>query len=577
MGTVNATTLWTWAAPWVVPAGLASQDVTVHYTAVDADGFSGEGEVGLSIRNAPPAPEIVGPPLLVQEQPYYIAAPDLRVAGRVRSAERLTVTLYANGAPVTRTRSVGWTPALGSNWQATPSLPEDGRYDLRAGALSDFGLTSALGLTRAVILDTQPPLVTLSALPPFTRALGLDFDWQAVETGSGVATQGLQRFAAGAWNTLISGGAGYHHTYLSLQEGHYRFRAQAVDGVGHVGHSAEQAVVVDRTRPGLTLQVSAESLYAYVDGTAIYYGPATGVFTVTATGNDPLAGLAGVTFPAATTPGAAYPLAGAATAEATHVYTFTEAATFADAAVVTAADRAGNVSQATFHVFRDATPPDVWVSAPARVTTNTVPLTWGGQDGDAGLAWYDVDLRLADGAWQRVLTHTHAVAHTFTDLAGDRYGFRVTATDHVGNAATAERTVALVQITKYYYHGGQRVALRRAGVVYFLHPDHLGSTSLTTDAAGNVVARQRYLPYGQERWTTGDAPTDFGFTGQRAVPGTGLMYYRARFYHPALGRFISADTVVPSPGDPQSLNRYSYVQNNPLKYTDPSGHRWVRS
>jgi hypothetical protein len=72
----------------------------------------------------------------------------------------------------------------------------------------------------------------------------------------------------------------------------------------------------------------------------------------------------------------------------------------------------------------------------------------------------------------------------------------VTATDRVGNATTAERTVARVQITKYYYHGGQRVALRRAGVVYYLHTDHLGSTSLTTDAAGNVVPLGRgYLTH----------------------------------------------------------------------------------
>jgi len=111
----------------------------------------------------------------------------------------------------------------------------------------------------------------------------------------------------------------------------------------------------------------------------------------------------------------------------------------------------------------------------------------------------------------------------------------------VGNTATAERTVALAQITKYYYHGGQRVALRHA--LYFLHPsrlradtDHLGSTSLTTDAVGNVVARRRYAPYGKERWAAGALPTDCGFTGQRDVPGTGLMYYRARYYHPALGR-----------------------------------------
>jgi hypothetical protein len=50
------------------------------------------------------------------------------------------------------------------------------------------------------------------------------------------------------------------------------------------------------------------------------------------------------------------------------------------------------------------------------------------------------------------------------------------------------------------------------------------------------------------------------------------MYYRARFYHPALGRFISADTIVPEPGQPQDFNRYSYVRNSPLRFVDPTGH-----
>jgi hypothetical protein len=50
------------------------------------------------------------------------------------------------------------------------------------------------------------------------------------------------------------------------------------------------------------------------------------------------------------------------------------------------------------------------------------------------------------------------------------------------------------------------------------------------------------------------------------------MHYGARFYDPYINRFISADSIVPSPGNPQSLNRYSYVGNNPLKYIDPSGH-----
>jgi RHS repeat-associated protein len=67
-------------------------------------------------------------------------------------------------------------------------------------------------------------------------------------------------------------------------------------------------------------------------------------------------------------------------------------------------------------------------------------------------------------------------------------------------------------------------------------------------------------------------PTDIGYTGQRLDNSTGLMYYRARYYAQGLGRFISADTLVPKPENPQSLNRFSYAYNNPVKFTDPTGH-----
>jgi hypothetical protein len=53
----------------------------------------------------------------------------------------------------------------------------------------------------------------------------------------------------------------------------------------------------------------------------------------------------------------------------------------------------------------------------------------------------------------------------------------------------------------------------------------------------------------------------------------GIYDYRARYYDPSIGRFLSADTIVPNPGDPQSYNRYAYVLNNPMRYTDPTGHR----
>jgi len=56
------------------------------------------------------------------------------------------------------------------------------------------------------------------------------------------------------------------------------------------------------------------------------------------------------------------------------------------------------------------------------------------------------------------------------------------------------------------------------------------------------------------------------------LDGTGLYYYNARYYDPTIGRFISADTIVPNPTHAQALNRYSYCLNNPLRYIDPSGH-----
>ena len=56
---------------------------------------------------------------------------------------------------------------------------------------------------------------------------------------------------------------------------------------------------------------------------------------------------------------------------------------------------------------------------------------------------------------------------------------------------------------------------------------------------------------------------------------TGLYFYESRYYDALLGRFISADTIVPSSTDPQALNRYSYGRNNPIIFNDPSGHSWL--
>ena len=104
----------------------------------------------------------------------------------------------------------------------------------------------------------------------------------------------------------------------------------------------------------------------------------------------------------------------------------------------------------------------------------------------------------------------------------------------------------------------------------YVHQDHLTGTSVVSDSAGALVSSIKYLPFGETRSVTGELYTDKLFTGQR-LDDTGLYYYGARYYDPTIGRFISADTIVPNPMNPQSFNRYSYCLNNPLKYIDPSG------
>jgi RHS repeat-associated protein len=127
-------------------------------------------------------------------------------------------------------------------------------------------------------------------------------------------------------------------------------------------------------------------------------------------------------------------------------------------------------------------------------------------------------------------------------------------------------------VRKYYYAAGQRMAMQVGGALYFLHGDHLGSATLTTDGGGNWVGEARYTPYGEMRrdYPRGVIPTDRLYTGQRQET-FGLYDYGARYYSPGLGRWISADALVPNPTNPQSLNRYAYVSNSPVVYLDPDG------
>lgn len=126
--------------------------------------------------------------------------------------------------------------------------------------------------------------------------------------------------------------------------------------------------------------------------------------------------------------------------------------------------------------------------------------------------------------------------------------------------------------TKYIFANGQRIAAKTNTNTFYYHPDHLGGSSMITDANGSQVEYIAYYPFGQTRIDSGSANVPYKYTGQELDSETGLYNYNARLYDPVLGKFITADSIVPNPGDPQSFNRYSYVRNNPVNYIDPSGH-----
>src|SRR5579862_3104783 len=124
----------------------------------------------------------------------------------------------------------------------------------------------------------------------------------------------------------------------------------------------------------------------------------------------------------------------------------------------------------------------------------------------------------------------------------------------------------------------ERIATINTVVEYFTL-DHLGSISVVTDATGNVLQRLSYDAWGRRRNSDGTSDTSCsitstttrGFTGQEMMPSLCLINFNARVYDPTLGRFMSADPVTQSVYNLQLLNHYSYVGNNPLSLTDPTG------
>ena len=182
---------------------------------------------------------------------------------------------------------------------------------------------------------------------------------------------------------------------------------------------------------------------------------------------------------------------------------------------------------------------------------------------------------------------------TVTEGTGASRTTRTTTTLHIGGVERITRPSGHVQVKRHI--GG--IAIETVGsadggcgrsdatAIQYVLRDHLGSVDVLTDAGGGIDRDLRFDAWGRRAAPSTGEPladsaakafdhceTTRGFTDHEMLDEVGVVHMNGRIYDPALGRFLQADPFVQFPGDLQSHNRYSYVLNNPLAYTDPSGH-----
>ena len=182
---------------------------------------------------------------------------------------------------------------------------------------------------------------------------------------------------------------------------------------------------------------------------------------------------------------------------------------------------------------------------------------------------YDYENRLATVKNNNVTVQTNTY-----DSDGRRVeavqGGQTTVYVYEGKDLIYEKNTGSGAVDKYYYANGLMLdETCECGYSYYYLNDALGSVRQVMQST-NLLYSSDYKPFGANYQK--DGQTYFQFSGKPIDGSTGLYYFGARFYNPSMQRFITEDTFPGIKDDPQSLNRYAYVEDNPLSRTDPTGN-----
>ena len=138
-------------------------------------------------------------------------------------------------------------------------------------------------------------------------------------------------------------------------------------------------------------------------------------------------------------------------------------------------------------------------------------------------------------------------------------------------AQVLEEVDGLGALVVRYVHGDDLISQSRAGTTSYYHYDGLGSTRALSNDTGGTTYTYTYDAFGNLIVSVGTTRNDYLFTGEQLDPNIGFYYLRARYYDPALGRFLTMDAFPGTMFDPITLHKYLYANVNPINVIDPSG------